>query len=84
MKYQNAAEILPEKLLQELQEYINGDILYIPSVTHRKKWGSGNGTKHFYEERNQRIREAFSKGVTIKELSAQYSLAESTIKKIVY
>lgn len=30
MKYVNAAEILPEHLLKELQTYIDGDVLYIP------------------------------------------------------
>lgn len=30
MKYVNAAEILPDKLLKELQKYIEGEVLYVP------------------------------------------------------
>ena len=30
MKYKNAQDILPDKLLQELQQYISGGVLYVP------------------------------------------------------
>ena len=40
MKYINAAEILPEKLLREIQTYIDGDVLYIPKTSAKKVWGS--------------------------------------------
>ena len=32
MKYINAAEVLPETLLKELQSYVDGELLYIPKV----------------------------------------------------
>lgn len=84
MNYQNAAEVLPSELLREIQIYIQGGLLYIPDTAPKKKWGSKNGAKSYYEERNVRIRRAFEKKVTIKELSSQYGLAEGTIKKIIY
>lgn len=40
MKYINAAEILPEKLLKELQTYIEGEVLYIPKTSTKKQWDS--------------------------------------------
>ena len=35
MKYKNAAEILPERLLKELQTYTEGELLYIPKLRRR-------------------------------------------------
>lgn len=32
MKYKNAQDILPDKLLRELQQYISGGVLYVPSA----------------------------------------------------
>ena len=30
MKYKNAKNVLPEELLQQIQQYIQGDVIYIP------------------------------------------------------
>lgn len=38
MKYKNAQDILPDKLLRELQQYISGGVLYVP-VQIRKNHG---------------------------------------------
>ena len=43
MKYLNAAEVLPEQLLKELQMYVDGEILYIPKTSSKKGWGAVNG-----------------------------------------
>lgn len=40
MKYVNAAEVLPEKLLRELQTYVDGELLYIPKASVKKEWGA--------------------------------------------
>ena len=55
MKYINAAEILPEKLLKELQTYIEGEVLYIPKTSTKKQWGSLNGSRLFYLERTRNV-----------------------------
>lgn len=84
MKYKNAAEILPEDLLREIQTYISGDILYIPKNGSKKQWGVLSGSRLFYLERNREIKELFRRGTRISELSERYKLADSTIKKIIY
>lgn len=84
MKYINAAEILPEPLLKEIQTYVNGEMLYIPKTSSKKEWGAVNGSRAFYQERNQEIQRLFQLGVSIETLAKQYGLAYSTIKKIVY
>ena len=84
MKYKNAAEVLPEKLLKEIQTYIEGEVLYIPKATSRKDWGAVNGSRTFYQERNREIRRLLKEGCSLDALSKQYGLAHSTIGKIVY
>ncbi|MDF2653015.1 MAG: hypothetical protein K0Q73_8820 [Paenibacillus sp.] len=39
MKYVNADNIFPEELLQEIQKYIHGRMVYVPTPEgQRKKW----------------------------------------------
>ncbi len=84
MKYINAAEILPEKLLKEIQAYIDGGVLYIPKTSVKKGWGSVSGSRKFYQKRNQEIQFLFENGYSIEALSERYGLAHSTLKKIIY
>ncbi|MCI8876997.1 MAG: hypothetical protein HFI77_13445 [Lachnospiraceae bacterium] len=84
MKYVNAAEILPEKLLKEIQTYMDGGVLYIPKTSAKKGWGSVSGSRKFYQKRNKEIQFLFKNGYSIETLSKQYGLAHSTLKKIIY
>ena len=84
MKYINAAEILPEKLLREIQTYMDGGVLYIPKSSAKKGWGSVSGSRKFYQKRNKEIQFLFENGYSIETLSKQYGLAHSTLKKIIY
>ncbi len=84
MKYINAAEILPEKLLKEIQTYINGCVLYIPKTSAKEEWGSVSGSRKFYQKRNKEIQFLFKNGYSMEALSKQYGLAQSTLKKIIY
>ncbi len=81
MKYINAAEILPEKLLKEIQVYIDGGVLYIPKTSAKKEWGSVSGSRQFYQERNEEIHFLYENGYSIETLSKRYGLAHSTLKK---
>lgn len=84
MKYINAAEILPEQLLKELQTYLDGEVLYIPKASTKKGWGADSGSRAFYRERNNEIKRLYKEGFSIDTLSKQYGLAYSTVKKIIY
>lgn len=84
MKYKNASEVLPDKLLREIQKYVNGETIYIPNTKLRKKWGEGSGARAFFETRNKEIKEKFENDTSIYELSEKYCLSVETIKKIVY
>lgn len=85
MKYKNASEILPDELLKEIQKYISGDVIYIPAEGKRKKWGTGSGSRIYYEQRNEDIRNKyFMQKVKLDKLCEEYNLSEETIKKIIY
>jgi len=83
MKYRNAAGLLPPRLLQELQNYVQGETFYVPKVK-RKSWGEGTGAKAFFSRRNSVIRSEFSRGANLEKLSGEYFISEDAVKKIVY
>lgn len=47
MKYVNADTIFPEELLKEIQKYIHGRMVYVPTPEKlHKKWGEKSGSKN--------------------------------------
>ena len=84
MKYKNAAEILPQALLERIQTYIEGELIYIPKSSSKKEWGEKNGSREYYRKRNREIREQYLRGISIEILSENYGLAHSTIRNIIY
>ena len=83
MKYKNAQDILPDKLLRELQQYISGGVLYVTSADTKKSWGEVSGARTFYKQRNEEIREKYREGCTAEELALNYGLSVEAIHKIV-
>lgn len=83
MKYINAADVLPAELLAEISKYACGKLLYVPTLQEKCSWGEKNGSKSYYQERNQRMKELFQKGEKLDQLSQIYGLSSETIRKIV-
>jgi len=83
VKYKNAQEVLPDKLLRELQKYVSGETLYIPKAEERKSWGESSGARSYYKQRNAEIREKYANGARIADLAEEYGLSEDSIRKIV-
>lgn len=85
MKYIKADSILPITLIEELQNYIQGGYIYIPSKNENKKgWGELSGYKREIEKRNKKIRMDYKHGKSIEELSKSYFLSIHSIRKIIY
>jgi hypothetical protein len=85
MKYKKADEILPERLLKELQAYVSGELIYIPSLEGKRRgWGERTGSKEYLRRRNMEIRSRFRQGSTIDQLTEAFCLSYDSIKKIVY
>ncbi|MCM0744926.1 CD3324 family protein [Clostridioides difficile] len=85
MKYVKANSILPISLIEELQNYIQGGYIYIPSKNENKKgWGELSGYKREIEKRNKKIRMDYKHGKSLEELSKSYFLSIHSIRKIIY
>lgn len=85
MEYKNAKNLLPEWLLSKVQDYVQGELVYIPKPQkERRSWGAANGTREKYRERNREIESFYRMGVTIGELSQKYNLSDDSIRKIVW
>ena len=85
MSYMNAEDVLPKVLIKEIQEYIEGQFIYIPRKSENiLSWGEKNGTKKKLAERNQTIVSRFYSGETITELGEVYYLSEKRIQGIIH
>lgn len=85
MPYTNAAHVLPPDLVAAIQEYVDGELLYIPKRSDlRQAWGSRSGSRMLLQQRNLQIRQAFRAGRSPQDLAVQYHLSEDSIRKIVF
>ena len=84
MKYENAKDILPKSLLEEVQKYAEGKAIYIPKRTQTMGWGEASGCRKKLNKRNATICARYSAGKSVNELAEEFYLSPETIKKIVY
>ena len=85
MKYINANEILPVRLVEELQTYMQAGYIYIPAKTEQhKSWGELSGYRKELEERNKRIIADYKQGTSMENLADFYHLSVYAIRKIIY
>ena len=85
MKYVKAIDVLPQEIIEIIQNYVDGEYLYIPRKNDNKKsWGGKSGIKNILKERNIEIYEKYIKGLSISELSKEYFLSEKSIRRIIF
>ncbi len=83
-QYQKATEILPLEIIEEIQKYIDGGIIYIPKKsTNKVAWGTRTKTKQLLFSRNLAIYQDFTDGMNYEELSKKYFLAIKSIQRII-
>jgi len=84
MGYKKAAKVLPVELLKVIQEYVDGEYLYIPRKEEmRKDWGSNTNIRIELKERNKEIYTDYESGDSINELSKKYYLSVKSIQRII-
>ncbi len=84
MNYKSAAQVLPADLLLKIQEYVDGEWLYIPRISeHKKCWGAATHTRLELRERNQQIYRDFLAGESTSALAKKYFLSTKSIQRIV-
>lgn len=85
MRYVKAEKILPGNLVREIQKYMQGGYLYIPSQPDVKKgWGENTGSREYIRSRNEAICSKYKNGYAIASLAEEFFLSIDSIKKIVY
>ena len=84
LKYENGRDIFPERLLKQIQKYVSGKLVYIPSSDKKRAWGETSGYKQYLIERNRDIKSKFNAGASVEQLADEYYLSCESIKKIIY
>lgn len=84
MKYINAHNILPKDIIKVIQEYVDGEYLYIPRrEEEQKRWGERSGSREALKRRNREIYDKYIKGAKVMELSEEYYLSDKSIRRII-
>ena len=84
MKYSNAYNILPVDIVRIIQEYVDGEYLYIPrKEEEQKKWGENSGSRDTLKRRNAQIYLKYINGAVILDLAQEYFLSDKSIRRII-
>jgi Mor family transcriptional regulator len=84
MRYKNSQDIFPHDVLALIQQYVDGEYIYIPRKNeNRKKWGDNTHAKIEIQERNSSIFARYKSGKRVAELAAEYYLSEKSIQRII-
>ena len=78
MGYRNVREVLPDDLIKKIQEYIDGESIYIP----KKEIRSVN-LKQDNSVRDREIFEKYQKGCKVTNLAEEYYISTQGIYKII-
>lgn len=84
MSYKKAAHVLPPELLEKVQEYVDGEFIYIPRTADNKKdWGADTSTRRELQARNESIYSEYLSGERMEALAEKYYLSLKSIQRIV-
>ncbi len=83
MGYIRAEEILPIDVIELIQQYVDGENIYIPrKAARRQAWGTGTQIRQELLVRNRQIYEEHLAGSKTSELAYKYYLSEKSIQRI--
>lgn len=84
MSYIKAEEVLPQNVIAMIQQYIDGQNIYIPKKNNsRAEWGEKTGIKTELEIRNRSIYDDYLLGFNIESLADKYCLSDKSIQRII-
>ena len=84
MSYAKAGDIFPEEILKIIQNYVQGEYIYIPKKEENKiAWGELTQGKNEILNRNARIYQDYLSGISMQNLSERYYLSPKSIQRIV-
>jgi len=83
VSYQKAINVLPKEIIEVIQNYIDGEYLYIPRKSETKKaWGESTTTRQELKKRNHDIYKDYLRGMGTSVLAETYYLSEKSIQRI--
>ena len=82
LKYKNAKKILPLELIEAIQQYVQGEYIYIP-IKEKNLNVSPTEYEVELQKRDAHIYKNSLEGVSNKKLSEIYNLSESSIRRII-
>ena len=84
MSYVKAVDVLPDEILAIIQNYVDGEYIYIPRKENNKKsWGENTNSRKEIRMRNSKIYEDYKRGIKVKDLAEKYFLSDKSIQRIV-
>lgn len=84
MSYVKAVDVLPDEILALIQNYVDGEYIYIPRKENNKKsWGENTNSRKEIRMRNSKIYEDYKRGIKVKDLAEKYFLSDKSIQRIV-
>ena len=84
MSYIKADEVLPQNIIKIIQQYIDGENIYIPKKKgSRVSWGAKTGARTELTRRNSLIYQDYINGTTVAVLAERYYLSDKTIQRII-
>ena len=84
MSYAKAGDVFPDEILKIIQNYIQGEYIYIPKKDENKiAWGELTQSKLELMTRNNNIYEDYLAGMSVQNLSERYYLSPKTIQRII-
>lgn len=85
MGYRKAEDILPIEIIEMIQQFVDGESIYIPrKEEHKQEWGQRTQIRQELSKRNLSIYEDYLSGMRTIELAHKYFLSEKSIQRIIY
>lgn len=84
MSYIKADDVLPQNIIKIIQQYIDGENIYIPKKEgSRVDWGAKTGAKKELCRRNALIYREYLSGEKVSALASRYFLSDKSIQRII-
>ena len=84
MSYIKADDVLPQNIIKIIQQYIDGEKIYIPKKEgSRVDWGAKTGAKKELCRRNALIYREYLGGEKVSALASRYFLSDKSIQRII-
>ncbi|MBQ9140966.1 MAG: hypothetical protein IJX63_04135 [Lachnospiraceae bacterium] len=82
MKYKNITDLLPPELVHQVQDYIQGEYVYIP-IREKDTEALPTDYKLELQKRDEQIYLRYLEGISRKRLAVMYHLSEPSIRRII-